>query len=33
MPENQNIEWKSKWKDEYLEWICEKLLAYQTLIS
>lgn len=22
MPENQNIEWKSKWKDEYLEWIC-----------
>lgn len=22
MPENQNIEWKSKWKDDYLEWIC-----------
>lgn len=22
MPECQNIEWKSKWKDEYLEWIC-----------
>ncbi len=22
MPEMQNIEWKSKWKDEYLEWIC-----------
>ena len=22
MPESQNIEWKSKWKDEYLEWIC-----------
>ena len=22
MPENQNTEWKSKWKDEYLEWIC-----------
>lgn len=22
MPEKQNIEWKSKWKDEYLEWIC-----------
>lgn len=22
MPENQNVEWKSKWKDEYLEWIC-----------
>ena len=22
MPENQNIEWKSRWKDEYLEWIC-----------
>lgn len=20
--ENQNTEWKSKWKDEYLEWIC-----------
>ena len=20
--ENQNIEWKSKWRDEYLEWIC-----------
>ena len=22
MPESQNIEWKSRWKDEYLEWIC-----------
>lgn len=22
MPESQNIEWKSKWKDKYLEWIC-----------
>lgn len=22
MPEMQNIEWKSKWKDDYLEWIC-----------
>ena len=22
MPENQNIEWKAKWKDDYLEWIC-----------
>ena len=22
MPENQNIEWKSKWKDDSLEWIC-----------
>lgn len=22
MPENQNVEWKVKWKDEYLEWIC-----------
>ena len=22
MPENQNTEWKRKWKDEYLEWIC-----------
>lgn len=22
MPEKQNIEWKSKWKDAYLEWVC-----------
>lgn len=22
MPENQNVEWKERWKDEYLEWIC-----------
>lgn len=22
MPEKQNIEWKSKWKDEYLAWLC-----------
>ncbi len=22
MPESQSIEWKSKWRDEYLEWIC-----------
>ena len=22
MPETQNIEWKSTWKDEYLKWIC-----------
>lgn len=22
MPEQQNIEWKESWKDEYLKWIC-----------
>lgn len=22
MPEKQNIEWKSSWRDEYLKWIC-----------
>ena len=22
MPENQNIEYKSSWRDEYLKWIC-----------
>lgn len=22
MPEKQNIEWKFKWKDAYLEWVC-----------
>jgi predicted HTH transcriptional regulator len=22
MPETQNIEYKSVWKDEYLKWIC-----------
>lgn len=22
MQENQNIEWKETWKDEYLRWIC-----------
>ncbi|MDR2937523.1 MAG: ATP-binding protein [Prevotellaceae bacterium] len=22
MPEHQNIEYKSVWKDEYLRWIC-----------
>ncbi len=22
MPENQNIEWKGSWRDEYLKWIC-----------
>jgi ATP-dependent DNA helicase RecG len=22
MPETQNIEWKSSWRDEYLKWIC-----------
>ncbi len=22
MPEQQNIEWKERWKDEYLKWIC-----------
>lgn len=22
MPENQHIEWKSNWRDEYLKWIC-----------
>jgi ATP-dependent DNA helicase RecG len=22
MPENQNIEWKESWRDEYLGWIC-----------
>lgn len=22
MPECQNVEWKAKWKDDYLEWIC-----------
>lgn len=27
MPENQNIEWKSKWKDEYLDWICGYAIA------
>jgi ATP-dependent DNA helicase RecG len=20
--ENQNIEWKESWRDEYLKWIC-----------
>lgn len=23
MPEKQNVEWKEKWKDEYLKWICD----------
>ena len=22
MPESQNVEWESKWNDEYLQWIC-----------
>ena len=22
MSENQNIEWKESWRDEYLKWIC-----------
>lgn len=22
MPEQQNIEWKTSWRDEYLKWIC-----------
>ena len=22
MTENQNIEWKESWRDEYLKWIC-----------
>ena len=22
MKENQSIEWKSSWRDEYLKWIC-----------
>ena len=22
MSENQNIEWKTSWRDEYLKWIC-----------
>ena len=22
MPETQNIEYKTKWRDEYLKWIC-----------
>ena len=22
MKEDQNIEWKSSWRDEYLKWIC-----------
>jgi ATP-dependent DNA helicase RecG len=22
MPEQQNIEYKSIWKDEYLKWVC-----------
>ena len=22
MPENQNIEWKEGWRDEYLKWVC-----------
>ncbi len=22
MPESENTEWKSSWKDEYLKWVC-----------
>ena len=22
MEENQNIEWKENWRDEYLKWVC-----------
>ena len=22
MQENQNIEWKESWKDDYLKWVC-----------
>lgn len=28
MEENQNIEWKEAWHDEYLEWICGYANAY-----
>lgn len=28
MLENQTIEWKATWKDEYLEWICGYANAY-----
>lgn len=28
MEENQNIEWKESWHDEYLEWICGYANAY-----
>ena len=22
MSENQNVEWKESWRDEYLKWVC-----------
>lgn len=22
MSENQNVEWKENWRDEYLKWVC-----------
>ena len=22
MTENQNVEWKENWRDEYIKWIC-----------
>ncbi len=28
MPENQTIEWKESWHDDYLEWICGYANAY-----
>ena len=27
MPEQQNIEYKSVWKDEYLRWMCDFINA------
>ena len=28
--ENQNIEWKSSWRDEYLKWIAGFAINYPT---
>lgn len=41
MPEKQNVEWKAKWKDEYLEWVCrvanaqggKSILAVMTMVN
>lgn len=33
MAENQNIEWKESWKDEYLKWICGFANANGGIIS
>ena len=33
MPENQNVEWKAKWKDEYLGWICGFATATSARVS